>query len=229
MKDFRIRQGVVACILLGLLAGCEGTTDPISIYNTGLEQYEVGEYDRAIGMFKWSLEEGGREFKPALLALAKTHLALARRSFQQREFLAAYKDLETALNWANQAINADPGNPETFRVKVAILKMRGEVEGVLVTARRAAELVGPSPSTVIMLARTYREQGDYDNAVITLKQGLSVSPDNVELNVELARLYDTIGRGSLALEHYERAYRLAPDYPGLEQRINRLRTGTDGR
>ncbi len=221
MKNFLIFC-TLASAVIGTLSGCQTRPAPVEIYNSGVVQYNSGQYAKAIGMFKWSLERG-REYAPALLGLAKTYLALSQQAYSRKQFVTSREDLEHALHWAGQAIMADPGNPETFQVKIDILKMRGQVEGAINTARRAAKLAGPSPTTMIMLANTYLDQGDFDNALIALRQGLRITPDHVALTVELARLYEATGRKSAALEQYERAYKIDPYYPGVLEKVVELR------
>jgi len=213
---------VVVFFLGGLLCGCSWTEDPVKIYNRGVTYYNQGDYSSAMGMFKWSLEKR-REYSAPMIGLARCHLALARDELARKENIGAFKDLENALYWTNQAIAIDPGNTEPYTTKIDILKVRGQVEQAIATARRATEQAGPSANTLIMLARTYGSLGDYDNAELALKQGLRISPQNVELTVELARLYDKLGRTDLALHYYEQAYRLDRHYPNLLMRIAQLR------
>jgi len=214
----------IVSVVLGtvLVAGCAPANDPIKLYNTGVEHYNGGEYAKAIGMFEWSLERG-REFSPSLIGLAKCHLALAQHGLEEGNHLAAFTDLEHALNWINHAIDAAPGSTEAYRTKIAILTARGEVEATVATARQADALAGPSADTVIMLAQTHQTLGDYDGAELALKQGLKVAPKDVSLTIELAKLYDRLERYDLALEYYQQAYKIDPHYPDLLERIAWLR------
>ena len=210
-------------LLLGgwLVSGCSATNNPTKLYNMGVEQFNQGNYPKAMGMFKWALEKR-REFSQPMIGLARCYLTLATKGLVKKDSTAALKDLEEALYWINQAVNADPGNTQAFKTKIAILKTRGQAELAVNAARWAARNAGPSASTLIMLAETYRELGDIDNAELALKQGLSVSENNIELLVELAKLYDQVGKYEMSLKYYNLAYEVDQYYPNLLRRIAQI-------
>lgn len=217
-----IMVSVAAC----LAGGCSEIRDPVKLYNMGVDAYNAKKYSEAMSMFKWS-QELHREFSPPMIGLARCHLVLAEQELARSSQLSAFRDLQDALYWSNQAINADPGNLDGFRTKIAVLKAMGRAESAIQTAEWAAKNVGPSAKTMLMLARTYLDLKEQDQAEEALKRGLGIWPEDTELTLELAKLYDKTGRLKQALAYYEQLYRLDPTYdPELLMRIAELKATT---
>jgi tetratricopeptide (TPR) repeat protein len=227
MNAFHVRL-MCGLMMAAVLAGCSGKEkDPVKIYNAGVREYNAGNYPEAIGMFKWAMERKGPEWHRPQQGLAKCYLALARKELSAGNYYGAYSDLEHAYRWAKGAVDAGPGNSENSRVKVEILKAMGEVEGCIAAARDASALAGPSAHTLLMLAETYMEMSDLDNAEIAMHQAYVLDPKNVNTLMFIGRLYDKSNRYDQALEYYEKAYSIDRNYPGLIDRISAMRAGTD--
>jgi len=123
-----MRKIIVSLIVFSfiVLAGCSETQDPVKVYNRGAQAYNNGDYIEAVGMFKLALQSY-REYSLPMIGLAKCHLHFAQDDIQQGNKVAANKDIEEALYWINQAINADPANQDALETKTKILKFRSEL------------------------------------------------------------------------------------------------------
>jgi tetratricopeptide (TPR) repeat protein len=211
MKQYRIYFVLVLSSLSSIIlpGGCSKAEDPIELYNLGVDAYNNRNYPQAMSMFKWSHEKN-REFSLPMIGMAKCHLALAKQELADHSRTAALQDLEESLHWTNQATNADPGNMEGFRTKIAVLHALGQAESEVETAQWAAKNAGPSAKTILMLAETYIQLGDLENAEKALTHGLGLWPGNADINAELGELYENTDRSALALKYYEQAYRLDP-------------------
>ncbi len=113
-------------VILMLIIGCSETTDPVKVYNRGARAYNRGDYVKAVGMFKLSLQNS-REYSLPMIGLAKCYLHFAQNDIQQGNKIAALKDIEEAHYWIIQAINADPANEQALKTKEQILKFRKEL------------------------------------------------------------------------------------------------------
>ena len=123
-----MRKIIVSLIVLSIivLAGCSETQDPVKVYNRGAQAYNNGDYIEAVGMFKLALQSY-REYSLPMIGLAKCYLHFAQDDIQEGNKVAANKDIEEALYWINQAINADPANNDALETKQKILKFRSEL------------------------------------------------------------------------------------------------------
>lgn len=209
-------------IFISVPLGCSELHNYPKLYNKGVEAYNNGDYTKAIAMFKLALAKE-REFAPAMIGLARCYLNFAKEELEKKDLSAAIKDLEEALYWINQAIEAKPGDLKAIRTKIEILKTRGKVESAIRTAEWSATIAGPNASTLIMLAETYESIEDYKNAEEAYKQAGAVDPSNATAYVKLAQMYEKLGRIEEAYEYYLRAYERDNYYPGLLMKISTLK------
>jgi len=57
------------------------------------------------------------------------------------------------------------------------------------------------------LSKYYFNNGEYNNAISSLKEAISIKPDNFIANMRLAELYERVGFADNAILHYETALR----------------------
>ncbi len=220
-RGSEMRKVIVGALVM-VIVGCSEVNNYVKVYNRGVAAYNNGDYTKAIAMFKLSLEKE-REYVPPMIGLARCYLNFAKREMKSNDLSAAIKDLEEALYWINQAIEAGPGNLKAIQTKIDILKVRGKVESAIKTAEWSATVAGPNASTLIMLGETYESIEDYDNAEKSYKQAIAVESENAKPYVKLAQLYEKLGRLEDAFEYYLKAYNIDNYYPGLLMKISKLK------
>jgi Flp pilus assembly protein TadD len=113
------------------------------------------------------------------------------------------------------AIETYPGYMAAIQQKAEVLEMKGQYEDAVRLAIWAKDNVGTDRGQLIMLAQKLAEGGDYDNALVRLKQAVALDPHDAYANAELGRFYVMIGRRDDGIDALQRAYRLNPSEPGV--------------
>jgi Flp pilus assembly protein TadD len=103
----------------------------------------------------------------------------------------------------------------------------GEVAGTrgadpLEEARRRALEEPGSPQARLELGRLYRGQEEYALALEQLEVARHISPEDVEVLMELAGTLTAVGRPAEAEKEFRRAQRLAPDQPRIHRELGIL-------
>jgi len=208
-------------LVLACVAGCSATHDPIALHERAVAQYRTGNYVSAIGLYKWALEKDPEQ-SLSMVGLAACYKALAQQQMHQNNYPAALRDLDEALFWLNQATMTAPGDYRATRLKMDCLDLRGQAEKSLKTAQWTVRYVGPSAESLLLLARSYRDLGDYDNAELAYKQAIAVAPNEPRCHLQAARFYKFLGKHQQALQHLQQALALGPDDPSIVAQIEQL-------
>jgi len=88
--------------------------------------------------------------------------------------------------------------------------------------QQAAAKSPPEVSTLTLLADTYRNLGQKNDALKTLQEAAALEPSNVDLILRCADLETDLGQKTEALKDYEEAYGLNPNLVGLREMLGRL-------
>jgi len=221
-----MRLVVVGLLMSVLASGCvfQRKYDAKKIYELGLSEYAAGNYTQAAGHFRWAMDLK-KEYSGPMIGLAQCQLRFACENFEKKNTGAALYNLEEGLYWINQAVDADPGNPQVTTVRTEIMKMKGEVEQVVRTAQWGVKVQGPNADSLLLMAKTYQEVGSYDEAEVAYKQAIAVAPTSIQARVQAGEFYEKIGKTDLALQQYEEAYRLDPTNNDVQVKIAQLGGG----
>jgi len=142
--------------------------------------------------------------------LGACSVALARQRFEEGNRAAAMRELDEAVDYYTQAIDAHPGFAAAIEGKNVALKLKGQFDEALQTAEWAAEFVGPSAKQYLFLAKNLEERGDIDGAFLRYRQAIAVEPRNFEAHKEFAAFLQRHGNEQAAIFHLQMAYRLNP-------------------
>ena len=93
-------------------------------------------------------------------------MVLARDQFRRRNFPAAMREVDQAIEYYARSINAHPGFQASLEGKNRALELKGQFEQALQQAEWAREFVGPSARQQVFLARELEERGDMDGALL---------------------------------------------------------------
>ncbi len=120
---------------------------------------------------------------------------------------------DQALETINTALELDPNNVDIRRDYGYVLERLGDYAGAA-TQYEAALMLHPNlPFLRMDLGRAYRVLGRYDEALDQFFAVGTIDPQNALVELELGRTYETyIGNPNSALEHYERAVELDPNF-----------------
>ena len=223
MTTARSKRTLLLVILLGALTpvGCQITDDPIALQNRAFEQYSNGNYISATGLYKWVLQNDP-EHSASMVGLGMCYKALAQQQMHKDDYPAAWRDLDEALYWLDQALTVDPANHNATRLKIQCLEMRGQTQAGVQTARWAARYVGPDSKTLLLLAGTYMDAGQYDKAQTTYKRAIALAPGDPQCHLQAARFYKFTEKYALARKHLQHAMALGAADPTIGRQIEQL-------
>ena len=142
-------------------------------------------------------------------------MVLARDQFRRRNYPAAMREVDQAIEYYARSINAHPGFQASLEGKNRALELKGQFEEALQQAEWAREFVGPSARQQIFLARELEERGDVDGALLRYRQGVAMEEQNATAHAELGKFLHRQERDDEAATHLQEAYTLNPNEPGV--------------
>lgn len=135
---------------------------------------------------------------------------LARQKFAQRNEAAAMRELDAAIGYYRQAIDASPGHQAAIEGLNIALELKGQFDEALKTAEWAAKFVGPAAKQYLFLAQELEERGDIDGALLRYRQAVAVEPNSAEAHRTFAKFLLSHDNEEAAVYHLQTAYRLDP-------------------
>ncbi|MGQ9650327.1 MAG: tetratricopeptide repeat protein [Phycisphaerae bacterium] len=178
----------VGLSLVVVMTGC--TPDVTDIRNVGIKQYQAGLQIESMATFRRALDLAPND------AVSNYYMGLhyknrADRKFFEGDLTGAYKQLDTAIMYFNQATTSIPNFIEAIKEKKDALARRGKYEQAVSMAEHVAQRIpGDKVTQYLILGNLYRDAGDADNALRAYKQALAMDPSSTEARVEIERLYE---------------------------------------
>lgn len=180
--------------------------------NLGYSQYLEGKvlqgeekYEAALVKYKEALVTD-----PKLLLSALKGIAECYEKLNQRAAIFTYLD---------EYIKVNPENVDAYSLKAQLLnfdKRPEQAQQILTTAiKKWPKIV----ALYIQLAQTYVLPEEIDKIFTVYKEGIAAVPDNIDLQMGLAALYEQRGDYNSALKIYET---LLINYPDSDNTINSL-------
>lgn len=145
--------------------------------------------------------------------MAVCSMMLAKAKFEQRNYPAAMREIDAAIDFYSRAINELPGHLASLEGKNIALEMKGRFEEALKHTEWAVKFVGPSARQYLILAGELEERGDKDGALLRYRQAVAMEPSNVDTHRRLAKFLLANRKESAAVAHLQEAHRLDPGDP----------------
>jgi len=142
--------------------------------------------------------------------LGACSVALARQRFTEGNRAAAMRELDSAISYYSQAIDAHPGNFACIEGKTVALKLKGQFDKAIANAEWAAEFTGPSARQFTFLAENLEERGDIDGAFMRYRQAVAAEPKSFDAHRNFAAFLLRHGNEPAAVFHLQQAYRINP-------------------
>ncbi len=202
----RLACFVALGMCLGVSVGCGPVVGEIN--QEGLQEYNKANYIEAIGQFKTALIKDP-DRPETLYYLARSYVGLAEQRFRDGNSRMARRNLDESVYYFDRAIAAFPGYDEAIKGKTRALELRGEYDKAIAALKQSEQMLGPTAKYKIMLAHQYEQQGDFDNALMSLRQAAAIEPLNASVYTELGRFYKRIGRKGDAIGELARAWRMS--------------------
>lgn len=235
---------------LGVADVMSETDAPFHRFNLALLFDMEGNVDRAIAEYRAAADTGARDPRVHLNlgnALARTGRTEEARS-EYRETLRIAPDYEAVVrsnlgviaaeqgNWSEavrqftESLEIDPSHPNALAGLGPACFAAGRFDQAIVAYRRAlAAGLGPEAVLRRSLALAYLEAGLPEEARREAEAAVRLGPRDVANVVALGRVAAGQGHREEAEVYFDRARRLAPGAPGVENAIEEARQASKGR
>lgn len=198
---------LVFAVLTLPLTGCGPNYRELRL--EGQRAFLGGAYGAARVLYRQAEEKKPRAVEN-LHDLGACSVMLARERFEQKNHPAALREVDEAIAYYRQAIDAHPGHRASLRGLNIALELKGQFDEALKTAEWAATFIGPSAEQYLFLARELEERRDEDGAFLRYRQAVAVEPRNAEAHRALARFLLQHDNEEAGVRHLQVAYRLDP-------------------
>ncbi|MES1261603.1 MAG: tetratricopeptide repeat protein, partial [Acidobacteriota bacterium] len=123
-------------------------------------------------------------------------------------------DLATALGHFSQAVQIEPNHIEGYMGLSNAFRFAGNAGMAVESMRKTTEIAPNRPITHASLGATLAAVGDLNGAVAAYLEAIRVDPDFAPAHLQLADLYDFLGRPDLAAVQRQEGNRLARGWIG---------------
>lgn len=144
---------------------------------------------------------------------------LAKQRFEERNYAAAMREVDSAIAYYTGAIDTDPGHQASIEGKNISLELKGQFDEALKQAEWAAEFVGPSAKQHIWLAKEHEERGDLEGALLRYRQAVAMEPKNASAHIALADFLLRMDNRDAAVHHLGIANRLDPSNQWVRDKL----------
>ena len=198
------------------LSGCG--PNYFDLRKDGQEAIIRGDYAPAAILFAQA-DQKSRRHVANLHDMGICHTMIAKQKFTQRNHPAAFRELDKAIAYYEQALDVRPGNLACTEGLNTALELKGQFEEALRKAEWAAEFVGPKAKQQIYLAKELDERGDSDAALLRYRQAVAMEPSNPDAHVAIAEFLIRHQQESAALHHLRAAFQLDPQNGWVRQQL----------
>ena len=146
---------------------------------------------------------------------SENYLSLAQRHFQEKDYIACKKVLDSVL-----AKNPDHAGANELLAYVAA--GTGDAEGFHDLLLKVSQHADCSPKALYYLGSSFLEKGQFQQAIRYLDKSIKKAGDFFEALHDLATAQAQIGEMASALQNYTKALDLQKDSPELHYNLARL-------
>lgn len=175
----------------------------------GQEVMLGGDYGPARSYFLQARAKKPREVEN-LHDLGVCSVMLARDRFTRMNHAAAMRELDAAMAYYTEAIDAQPAHQPSLEGQRVALKLKGQFDEALARAEWAAEFIGPSAKQYMLLAAELEERGQLDKAMLRFRQAVALEPQNAEAHKRFAVFLLGHDNEDAGVYHLQQAYRADP-------------------
>jgi tetratricopeptide (TPR) repeat protein len=175
-------------------------TNTKAVRNTGIAQYNAGEYTEAAGTFKNATRQDPRDYQ-SFCYLGDSYQQMG----QQQQAIQAYK---TSLDTAKRTLQGR--EDEAFRARTldglaGSIAKSGEVE---INATAQAATSGANGEGYFLLAKVYRNLGDADSALDAYNRAALMGPKDFFIAKDYGLFLEQLKQNQPAEKILRRAYSL---------------------
>lgn len=220
-----------AGLAVAVLAGCAGVTwwqqgfwrDSETLYRRAIAMDPTSA--NAEGFLGYTLHQAGRNDEAE--RHARRALELAPDNHWGWLTLANVQGetgrLAEAVESYQKLVTMDPAYARGHYLRSLLLLQLGRIEEAEAGLARAAELLPGSAQTRLVLAEVQARRRRFAEAAESYRAVLALQPGSAEAHAGLGYMLALTGRNQEAVQHWEEALRLNPNFPGLRERLERIR------
>jgi tetratricopeptide (TPR) repeat protein len=181
-------------------SGMIAVTNTKAVRNTGIAQYNAGEYTEAAGTFKNATRQDPRDYQ-SYAYLGDCYQQMG----QQQQAIQAYKaSLDTAKRTLQGHEDA-PFRARTLDGLAGAIAKSGEVE---IDAAQQAAQSGSNPEAWFLMAKVHRNLGDADSALDAFNRAALLGPKDFYVAKDYGLYLEQIGQTQPAEKQLRKAYSL---------------------
>jgi tetratricopeptide (TPR) repeat protein len=181
-------------------SGMIAVTNTKAVRNTGIAQYNAGEYTEAAGTFKNATRQDPRDYQ-SYAYLGDCYQQMG----QQQQAIQAYKaSLDTAKRTLQGHEDA-PFRARTLDGLAGAIAKSGEVE---IDAAQQAAATSATGEGYFLLAKVHRNLGDADSALDAYNRAALMGPKDFFVSKDYGLFLEQIGQKQQAEKMLRRAYTL---------------------
>lgn len=210
---------------------------------TGRLYFELGNYEKAIKVFRDALDRKPSGYEPASVfnMLGQSYSALNDQETAESWFIKSLdskpdhvpalltyskhlglRNYKKALEMLKKALSLEPKRTETYLIYSTLLKDKGDLPGALQLLDRVFQIHQNDNNVLSQLSSFHRETKNYEEAKkyqIMLKK---LRPDDVSILTNLGALHHILGEMDQAALEYKKAYKINPKDQILRDNMKRL-------
>ncbi|MDQ5979167.1 MAG: protein O-mannosyl-transferase [Verrucomicrobiota bacterium] len=219
-----------ACAL-AIVAACAGLTwrqqgfwrDSETLYQRAIAVDPSSSHAEAFLSYTYQeagkLEQAERHARRALELSPDNHWALLTLANVQGQT----GRLSDAIATYQRLTDLDPGYARGHYLRGLLLMQLGRLPEAETSLARAAEVLPDSSQARLSLAEVLARQRKFAEAAAAYEAVIALRPASAEAHAGLGYMRALTGRREDAIRHWEEALRLQPDFPGLRERLQRVR------
>jgi tetratricopeptide (TPR) repeat protein len=227
----RAPAALKAALATAVLAGCAGVTwwqqgfwrDSETLYRRAIAMDPTSA--NAEGFLGYTLHQAGRNDEAE--RHARRALELSPDNHWGWLTLANVQGetgrLADAVESYQKLVTMDPAYARGHYLRGLLLVQLGRLEEAEAGLARAAELLPESAQTRLVLAEVQARRRRFVEAADSYRAVLALQPGSAEAHAGLGYMLALTGDRAGAARHWQEALRLNPDFPGLRERLQRLR------
>ncbi|HOB73259.1 MAG TPA: tetratricopeptide repeat protein [Phycisphaerae bacterium] len=213
---------LLAFSLFSLVVGSGCSQDIDDIRAEGIQQYRNRQYVESMATLRHGLSMKAAD-PQCNYYMGLNYRAIAAAKFRDGDIPGAQRELDTAIIYFSQAIKSWPNWLAAIEAKTEAFEARGKYAQALDTVDAVAyNNRGAAAEHYIHAGDTYRDMGDYDNALKRYQMALASDPNNARAYASIGKLYSIVGDRSKALDAFAKAYQLNPGDNEVNDQLARL-------
>ncbi len=168
------------------------------------EKIDPGSEETALNLARLYTEQGDAEHAIKVLSSLPEDDKTGKTEFVLGASYDRLKDTQHAIEAYKKALELDPDNLDTERALARALLNDNQLTAALTAYQDIASGDPTDPDAYLHISEIQRRQGNYEEALTTLKKAKSLVSDSLEINFNEGLIDDALGRYDDAVQIFEK-------------------------